>query len=355
MKSFFRNKKILITGHTGFKGSWLTQILLRLGADVVGVSLPSHTDPSLFEVLEIKKKIKNYFEDVKNFEKIKEIFYKEKPEIVFHLAAQALVRESYNNPLNTYETNILGTVNILQNIKGIGSVSSAVIITSDKVYENKEKTTPYKEGDPLGGFDPYSASKAAADIVAKSYINSFFNPKKYDHDHKTLIAIARSGNVIGGGDWNRDRLIPDIIRAVCTGDKKIIIRNPKAIRPWQHVIEPLSGYLLLAEKLYNGDANAVGTWNFGPNADSHISVKEVVEKAISFFGGNYLVLPDNKKYEAKILKLDISKAKKELQWKPRFSIKDCLEHTFNWYKTFYENKNEIKNITNKQIEIFFNI
>ncbi len=354
LQKFYKNKKILITGHTGFKGAWLSNILHLWGADVVGIALPPPTKPSLFEALNIQNKLKNHFVDIRDFKKIREILDTEKPKIVFHLAAQPLVRDSYVDPLSTISTNVLGTANILQAIKEVGSIKSAVIITTDKVYENKEWLHPYREIDPLGGYDPYSASKSAADIIANCYSQSFFNPNQYQKQRSTLIAIARAGNVIGGGDWAKDRLVPDIIRSIFSGNEDIIIRNPHAIRPWQHVLEPLLGYLILAKKLYEGDTTFVGPWNFGPEPDNFITVEKLVTTAINILGqGNLKIIPDNSKHEANILKLDINKAKTLLNWKPTLDINTTLSLTFEWYKTYYQNPELITELTKNQVELFF--
>ncbi len=355
MKDFFEDKKILITGHTGFKGAWLAHILANWGAQVVGVSLPAHTDPNFFTTLNVGSRTRSYFTDIRNFAELEPIFQKERPEIVFHLAAQALVRESYDRPLYTYATNTLGTANVLQCIRNADSVFSAVIITTDKVYENNGGHDPYKEGDRLGGFDPYSASKAAADIVTQSYIKSFFNPQKYKDSHHTLVAIARAGNVIGGGDWGKDRLIPDAVRAIYEGDGHIIIRNPQAVRPWQHVLEPLSGYMLLAKKLYGGDSELSGAWNFGPENGQDYQVSEVVKKITDCLGGRCVVVPDGSKHEAAVLRLDIAKAKHVLGWTPALSWHDSMAYTLEWYKEFYENRGGIVDKTNQQIGDFFNL
>jgi len=353
LQKFFKDKKILITGHTGFKGSWLTQILLNWKGKIVGIALKPDTHPNLFTILKIERRIKNYFVDIRNFEKIKEIIKKEKPEIVFHLAAQSLVRKSYDSPLYTFETNIIGTANVLEAIKETREVKSAVMITTDKVYENKEDNHPYKENDKLGGYDPYSSSKASAEIVIDSYIKSFFNPKDYSQKHKTLIASARSGNVLGGGDWQKDRLIPDIIRAIFEKNEKIIIRNPNFIRPWQYVLEALYGYLLLAKGLYQGKKSISGAWNFGPEKRNYLSVKEVVEKALEIFKkGSYIIKKDHTKHEAHFLKLNISKAKNILGWKPILNLDEALRLTLDWYKNFYENKDVLK-LANDQIKLFF--
>ena len=354
LQKFFKNKKILITGHTGFKGSWLTQILLNWEAKISGVALKPNTKPSLFETLELEEKIRNNFCDIRNFKKISEIIKREKPEIIFHLAAQALVRDSYDDPLYTFETNIMGTSNILQAIKKTDTVRAAVIITTDKVYENKESGLPFKENDKLGGHDPYSASKAAAEIVIGSYIKSFFNPVDYNKEHRTLIASARAGNVIGGGDWSNDRLVPDLIKGVFKNEK-VIIRNPDAIRPWQYVLEPLYGYLLLAKKLYEGKTEFSGTWNFGPHNKNHLTVEELVKRALELLNrGSYKLRKDCGKHEARLLKLDSNKAKKLLGWQPRLNMETILEFTFNWYKAFYEKKNII-DLTNQQINSFLEL
>ena len=352
---FYKDKKILITGHTGFKGSWLTQILLNWGAKVSGVALRPNTKPSLFQTLGLEKKIRNNFCDIRDFKKISEIIKREKPEIVFHLAAQPLVRDSYDNPLYTFETNIMGTANILQVIKEINTVRAAVIITTDKVYENKESGLPFKEDDKLGGYDPYSASKAAAEIVINSYIKSFFNPVDYNKKHKILIASVRAGNVLGGGDWQKDRLIPDIVRAVFEKKEKIIIRKPNAIRPWQYVLEPLFGYLLLAKKLYHGKKDFSGAWNFGPNNKNYLTVEELIKITLELLRqGSYEIKRDYGKHEAHLLKLDSNKAKKLLNWRPQLDMKTILKLSCDWYKAFYDKK-DIIDLTNEQINSFLKL
>src|SRR3989338_4522855 len=351
---FFRGKRVLVTGHTGFKGAWLAQVLLNWDAEVIGVSLPPHTSPSLFEILGLEKKVVNYYQDINDFNKVKEIFEKEKPEIVFHLAAQAIVREGYNDPLKTYATNILGTANILHAIKEVGSAKSAVMITSDKVYENKEWVHSYRENDLIGGKQPYSASKAAADIVINSYVQSFLHPEHFGSKHNTLVATGRAGNVIGGGDWANYRVVPDIVRAVYEKNEPVAIRFPRSVRPWEHVLEPVSGYILLAKKLYEGDKSAIGAWNFGPHDESFVSVEELVKKGIGLLGkGSYSVEPDDSKPEAGLLKLDIVKAKSILSWRPRLDFVSNLNFTFDWYKNFYEKKNDPVEFTKNQIDSFF--
>lgn len=356
MEEFYKNKKILITGHTGFKGSWLAQILLNWGAEVVGISLEPSTKPSMFEVLNLEKKVKNYFVDVRNFEEVKKIFVDEKPEIVFHLAAQPIVRVSYDDPLRTISTNTLGTTHILQAIHELGTVKSVVVITTDKVYEDKNWLYPYRENDPLGGYDPYSASKAAADILIKSYMQSFFNPKDFKIKHNTLIAIARAGNVIGGGDWAPYRLVPDIIRSIYEKKEPVEIRSPQAVRPWEHVLEPLSGYLKLGKNLYEEDITMCQAWNFGPNDESFMCVEELVERAVGILGsGSVNIKPDGSKHETNILKLDVTKAKTLLNWHPTLNFEQNLEYTFSWYKNYYEKKEDMVVFTNNQINKFFKL
>lgn len=354
LQKFFQGKKILITGHSGFKGAWLSQILKSWGAKVIGISLPPPTTPSLFEALSFQYSLQNYFIDIRDSQKVHEILATESPEIVFHLAAQPLVRDSYDDPLNTISINVLGTSFLLQAIKETNGVKAAVIVTTDKVYENKEWLFPYREVDSLGGYDPYSASKAAADIIANCYSQSFFNPKDYSSKHSTLIATTRAGNVIGGGDWAKDRLVPDIIRSIFVSKEPIVIRSPHAIRPWQHVLEPLLGYLLVARKLYEGEKAAVGAWNFGPESSNFITVEKLVSDAIRIIGSGQLnVVPDHTKHEANILKLDINKAKTLLPWRPILDIESTLKLTFEWYKAYYQDPDSVVSLTEKQIDDFF--
>ena len=349
LAKFFKDKKVLVTGHTGFKGAWLTEILVLWGAKVTGISLEPNTDPNLSVILGLKDKIHNYFVDIRNQPKLKEIFNKEKPEIVFHLAAQAIVKVSYDEPLKTYETNVIGTANILQTIRETKSIKSAVIITSDKVYKNEEWVHPYREIDRLGGIDPYSASKAAADIIAQSFIKCFLS-----EEDSPLIAITRAGNVIGGGDWSPNRIIPDVVRAIHEKNETIMVRNPGSVRPWQFVLEPLSGYLLLAKKLYEGDKSLVTTWNFGPNDENFVPVLQLVETGIKLFNkGSYKVVTDKSFHESNLLKLDISKAKSLLGWRPKLNLKESLDYTFGWYRNYYEKIEPPEAFTDHQILEFF--
>jgi CDP-glucose 4,6-dehydratase len=349
LDDFFSGKKVLVTGHSGFKGSWLSEMLLLMGSDVAGYSLSPNTDPNLFSILGLEKKVKNHFADIRDYKKVLGVMKEERPEIVIHMAAQPLVRDSYDDPVYTYETNLIGTVNALQAMKEAGCAKAAVMITTDKVYENKESGTPFKEDDKLGGYDPYSASKACAEIAIGSYINSFFNPEKFGISHNTLIASARAGNVMGGGDWSKDRLVPDMMRAFYEKKETLLVRNPDAVRPWQHVLDPLYGYLLLAKKLHEGKKDFVGAWNFAPETSNCISVEELVKKAVKDIGGDYAVKADAGKHEMKTLRLDAAKAKKRLAWKPTFGMDQCLERTFGWYKNFYGRKQGMKDYTDQQI------
>lgn len=354
MNDFFRGKKVLVTGHTGFKGSWLTQILLRFGAEVVGVSLAPEDEHGLFSILKLQKKSKNYFFDIRHYDGLKAIVAGERPEIVFHLAAQALVRTSYDDPLTTHSTNVLGTANILQAVHEVGCARSVVIITTDKVYKNLEWIYPYRENEALGGYDPYSASKAAADIVTQSYIQSFFNPADFGTKHQTLVAVARAGNVIGGGDWAAHRLVPDIMRSVIEQRETVVIRSPHAVRPWEHVLEPLSGYLQLAERLYKGERQFSDCWNFGPNDESFVEVEAVVKSIITLLGrGAYRVEEDQSKHEATLLRLDTTKAKTLLGWSPRLNFQKNIALTVAWYKNFYQKVEDPIVFTNAQIDTFF--
>jgi len=356
LKSFFSHKRVLITGHTGFKGAWLARVLATWGSEVIGVALDPHVSPNLYTTLGLANHIKSYILDIRNFSELQEIFNKEKPDIVIHLAAQAIVRESYRDPLRTISVNTLGTGHVLEAIRNTLSVKSAVLITTDKVYENQEWPYAYRENDRLGGRDPYSASKASADIIIASYMKSFFHPDTFGKEHNTLIAIARAGNVIGGGDWSQDRLVPDFIRATFEDNAPIRLRNPHAIRPWEYVLEPIAGYLMLAKKLYEGDRRSVGAWNFGPYDESFVTAEEVIRRAITISGrGEYRIESDTKGgHEATLLKLDIAKAKTVLGWKPILNLERNLQFTLDWYKTYYEAPKDIFRYTDMQINTFFN-
>lgn len=337
-KDFYKNKKVLITGHTGFKGSWLAIWLHSLGAEVVGISLEPYTEKDNFVLTNIGKKIKADLRgDIRDLNFLKEVFAEYQPEIIFHLAAQPLVRLSYDIPIDTYEVNVMGTINVLEAIRNTESVKIGIMITTDKCYENKEQIWGYRENEAMGGYDPYSSSKGAAEIAIASWRNSFFNPNQY-YMHGKSIASVRAGNVVGGGDWALDRIIPDCIRSL-EKNINIDIRNPKAIRPWQHVLEPLSGYMLLAMKIWNEPTKYCEGWNFGPNPESIANVWEVANKVIKNYESGRLndISNPNTLHEAKLLMLDIAKARYELGWEPKLNISETIALTINWYKRY---KNE---------------
>ncbi|MGV8980214.1 CDP-glucose 4,6-dehydratase [Clostridium sp.] len=353
---FYKNKKVLITGHTGFKGSWLSIWLKELGAKVVGYGLAPYTENDNFIVTGLKGKIIDIRGDIRNCETLQQVFTKYKPEIVFHLAAQPLVRLSYEIPKETYDVNVMGTLNVLECIRNTESVKASIMITTDKCYENKEQIWPYRETDPMGGYDPYSSSKACVEILIASYRNSFLNPNNYDK-HGTSIASVRAGNVIGGGDWSRDRIIPDCIRAL-KENKDIEIRNPKAVRPWQHVLEPLSGYLLLASKMYEDGVSYCSAWNFGPNIESIVPVKTVADIIINKWGKGKWIDLSNKDsvHEANLLCLDCTKARVQLCWESKLNIDEAIEYTVDWYKNYKDKDvfnlcvNQIKSYCNKRVQ-----
>ena len=345
---FFKNKKIFITGHTGFKGSWLSYILYLSGAKVTGYSLRPNTKQDNFYLLQLDKKIKNYYHDVRDEENLKKKIQLSKPDIIFHLAAQPLVRESYKNPKFTFSTNVIGTLNILEIIRKTKSIKSAVIITSDKCYKNYEKKEGYSEISELGGEDPYSASKAAAENIFYSYQKSFF---KY-RNNVGLVSV-RAGNVIGGGDWSQDRIVPDLIKSIIL-KKKFTIRSPKSTRPWQHVFDLLNGYLILSKKIYRNDKSN-GSWNFGPNK-SHVTVKEVISKLIKIMGirKKYFINIDKKIKETGLLSLKTNKSKKYLKWKPKLSFIETLKITAAWYLCYIKDRKNIQKLSKIQVEDFFN-
>ena len=351
---FFKDKRVLVTGHTGFKGSWLSIWLNELGAEVIGVGLAPYSDKDNFVLSGVGNRITADIQaDIRDGNKIKEIFKKYQPDIVFHLAAQPLVRLSYDIPVETYQTNVIGTINILEAIRTTDSVKVGIMITTDKCYENKEQIWGYRENEPMGGYDPYSSSKGAAEIAISSWRRSFFNPLQFEK-HGKSIASVRAGNVIGGGDWSIDRIIPDCIRALETG-RAIEIRSPKAIRPWQHVLEPLSGYMLLAKSMWDSPTEYCEGWNFGPRSESISTVWEVASKVIKNYGtGELCDLSDpNALHEAKILMLDVSKAKFHLGWEPRLNIDQTIELTVEWYKNY--NKMNSYDLCKKQIQKYLNV
>ncbi len=333
----YKDKKILVTGHTGFKGSWLVYWLKKMGAKVIGYSLEAPTNPNHIDLLDLD--IVSIVGDIRDQKKLNEVFAEYQPEIVFHLAAQPLVRLSYDEPVETYETNVIGTLKVFEACRKCESVKVIINITSDKAYENKEWIWGYRENDPMGGYDPYSSSKGCAEILASSYRNSYFNLKEYGIKHHTLLASCRAGNVIGGGDWAQDRLVTDIMVSV-SQDEKVKIRNPHATRPWQHVLEPLSGYLHVGQKLIEGKKEFAEAWNFGPSDEGSISVEEVVKHIRKYWTKiEYeLNLSDDHPHEANLLKLDCSKAHIRLKWKDVWDSQKTFDKTTNWYKSFYENK-----------------
>lgn len=332
----YKNKKVLITGHTGFKGSWLALWLKKMGAHVMGFSLAPSTEPNHFNALNLE--IKSVIGDIRDDTLLHTTLKEYKPEIVFHLAAQPLVRESYKDPVETFEINVIGTLNVYQACKMADSVRAIVSITTDKVYKNNEWHWGYRENDPFGGYDPYSASKACAEILSDSFRNSYFNVERFGSDHNTLLCTTRAGNVIGGGDWANDRLIPDIIKAA-SKNEKVIIRSPSATRPWQHVLEPLSAYLQLGEKLLRGYKEYAEGWNIGPRDDDVLSVAEILDQIKQYWSQVKfdIQLDNNAPHEANQLKLDFSKARNKLNWRPVWNIQQAIQKTILWYRKYYLN------------------
>jgi CDP-glucose 4,6-dehydratase len=347
-KEFWKDKKVFITGHTGFKGSWLSLWLNLLGAEVTGYALTPPTNPSLFNLCKIDKLVKSIIADVRDKELLTKTISAHKPEIVMHMAAQPLVQQAYKIPAETYDTNVMGTVNLFEAIRKCASVRAVINVTTDKCYENKETLKGYRESDPLGGYDPYSSSKACSELITSSYRNSFFNPKDFSIHHVSM-ASARAGNVIGGGDWACDRLIPDCIRALLKKET-IIIRHPKAIRPWQHVLEPLSGYLILAQKLYVAGPRYAEAWNFGPSDKDSKTVEWIVKRICTQWGQptSYALAQKKLSHETTYLKLDCSKAKLKLGWHPKWNLEYAIDKIIEWTKAYREKK-EIRQMCLKQI------
>jgi CDP-glucose 4,6-dehydratase len=351
--AFWQGKRVFMTGHNGFKGSWLSLWLQSMGAQVVGYALAPPTNPSLFEVAEVGKGMTSIIGDIRDLEHLRTVFAEHRPEIVIHMAAQALVRYSYIEPVETYSTNVMGTVNLLEAVRSTGCVKAVVNVTSDKCYENREWVWGYRENEAMGGYDPYSSSKGCAELVAAAYRNSYFHPEKYK-EHGVALASVRAGNVIGGGDWGDDRLIPDIMRAITQG-KSVNIRNPHAIRPWQHVLEPLSGYLLLAQKLYEEGEAYAESWNFGPNDEDAKPVQWIVERLTKSWGEGAVWVLDggDHPHEAHYLKLDCSKAKARLAWKPRWHLEDTLSAIIDWHRAYLKGK-DMRDVTMRQIDAYTN-
>ena len=330
--NIYENKKVLVTGNTGFKGCWLSMWLQSLGADVLGYALEPDTDPSMFTALNLQKEIHTVFASILDKEKLNKTFSDFKPEIVFHLAAQPLVLRSYREPVLTYETNVIGTLNVLMAAKNCDSVRAFVNVTTDKCYENKEVITGYKENDPMGGYDMYSSSKGCVEIMSSSFRRSFLSD-----ENAFALATARAGNVIGGGDWAQDRLIPDCIKAI-NNNIPIEIRNPASVRPWQHVLEPLSGYLLLGQKLFEYGQSYAGGYNFGPVQQAVLTVADVAKKVVKYYAkGSVIVGEKNPLHEAGLLMLDITKAKETLGWTPSLDADTAIKNTVDWYSRFYNN------------------
>lgn len=352
LKRVFRGKKIFLTGHTGFKGCWLNLILQNLGADVKGYSLKPEKGASLFEKVARHLECKSVIADIRDSKRLAKEILDFRPDFVFHLAAQSLVRRSYRLPLYTFETNIIGTANLLNALTELNKKCTTVVVTTDKVYENKEWVFPYRENDRLGGRDPYSASKSCAEIVTASYVNSFFSKEKYS-DHKKSISAARAGNVIGGGDYSEDRLIPDIVKAFLKG-RTAVIRNPESVRPWQYVLEPLYGYLRLAALTSADPGKYQGEYNFGPDASDVLSVRDIVKIAHDFFPKGKFSFPSlrNQPHEAGILKLDISKARDVLGWNPVMNAEEAVKKTMKWYRESAVKGADIFSLCMKEISEF---
>ena len=348
--AFWSGKKVFITGHTGFKGSWLCLWLHKLGAEVHGYALEPPTQPSLFELAHVADLLTSHqVADIRDGVVLSAAIQRVQPEIVIHMAAQPLVRESYQIPAETYATNVMGTVNLLESIRQCPSVKSVVNVTTDKCYENKEWVWAYRENEPMGGFDPYSSSKACSELVTAAYRQSFFSPQQYE-EHGVALASARAGNVIGGGDWAKDRLIPDCINSLLA-NKAIRIRNPYSIRPWQHVLEPLSGYICLAQKLYESGPDYAEGWNFGPSDEDAKPVEWIVKRLCDQWGGGscYEIDSGDHPHEAHYLKLDCSKAHMRLNWQPRWSLNCSLDRIIQWVQCFKQN-GDIQGCCFSQIE-----
>ena len=348
---FWKGKRVFLTGHTGFKGSWLSLWLSSMGAEVTGYALAPNTTPNLFSVLNIEDQIKaSHIADIRDLEALDSAMLNADPDILMHMAAQPLVRYSYENPVETYATNVMGTVNVLESARKIKSLKATVIVTTDKCYENKERASGYCENEPMGGYDPYSNSKACAELVTSAYRQSFFSFV----GNQNAVASARAGNVIGGGDWSIDRLIPDAIKAF-EANQPLRIRNPLATRPWQHVLEPLSGYLILAQGLFENGASLASGWNFGPRDEDNRSVQVVVDLIISGWNGPARWVKDgsDQPHEANLLKLDCSKARQQLGWVPKWNLEMAVQKIVEWQQSFLDNAN-MQDVSLAQIKQYAN-
>jgi len=354
LESAYKGKKVFLTGHTGFKGGWMLKTLSLLGAEIKGYALDPQTPDDLFQLIQGKDLCSSVIGDLRDKQKLESEIVAFQPDFIFHLAAQPLVRLSYEIPAETFEVNVIGTANVLDAVKLLQKKCSVVLITTDKVYHNNEWEYSYRENDRLGGYDPYSASKACAELLIDSYRNSFFNTKVYDK-HLKGIAVARAGNVIGGGDWSKDRLIPDIVRSLMS-DKPVVIRNPNSVRPWQHVLEPIIGYLISGIYLEKEPNNFAQAYNFGPQSEDALSVEKMLHLAIASWGaGNYQIEKDpNQPHEAGLLKLDISKVKMNIKWSPKMDATQTVKFTIDWYKCFKNNRLKVNDFTANQIFSFLN-
>ncbi|MDD4028119.1 MAG: CDP-glucose 4,6-dehydratase [Caldisericia bacterium] len=356
LSTFYHGKRVFVTGHTGFKGSWLCQWLVTMGADVMGYSIDIPTKPSLFEVLQLPTQLQDIRGDVRDFDTLQKAIQSFQPQVLFHLAAQPIVRDSYKNPIETFETNVMGSIYIMECIRQLMKtqpafpLESVVMVTSDKCYENQNQVMGYRENDPMGGHDPYSASKGCMEMAVSSYQKSFFQKSPIG------IATVRAGNVIGGGDWGKDRLLPDIAKAFSVS-QAVTLRNPLSVRPWQHVLEPLSGYLLVGKCLAEDPASFSEGWNLGPLETDIATVEDVVKKCIQVWPTNtYDVQQDDSLHETSILQLDVHKAIAKLHWKPTWTLNEAIEKTIQWYKTFYEKGSKASKVeTNQQILDYMNV
>jgi CDP-glucose 4,6-dehydratase len=348
-RSFWKDRKVFVTGHTGFKGSWLCLWLESLGAKVTGYALTPPTQPSLFEQANIAATSSTVFADVRDLPRLKAAIAEAQPQVILHLAAQSIVRRGYDDPVETYSSNVMGTVNVLEAVRQLRLRCAVVNVTSDKCYENREWIWSYRENEPMGGRDPYSNSKGCAELVSSAYRDSYF-PAEDFHEHGVALGSARAGNAIGGGDWTSDQLIPDLIRGFQAG-KPCLIRNPAAVRPWQFVLEPLRGYLMLAERLSEGAGRFAAAWNFGPAESDAKPVEWIADKLVHLWGGRAAWHQDGKAHphEARFLKLDASKAHAYLNWRPVLPLENALEWIIEWYKA-YEGGKDLRNITAAQIE-----
>lgn len=354
MLTAYQGKKVFLTGHTGFKGAWLLQWLHSLGAQVKGYALAPATEDDLYNLIEGDSLCQSVIADLRDAARLEAEILSFQPDFIFHLAAQPLVRLSYEIPSETFFVNAIGTAYVLDALRKLDKPCTAVLITTDKVYENKEWVYPYRETDRLGGYDPYSASKACAELVINSYTQSFFNPAAFAQHQKGIVSV-RAGNVIGGGDWAKDRIIPDIVRALRAGIP-VTVRNPSAVRPWQHVLEPLGGYLLIGAKLAAEPLRYGGAWNFGPHAEDNKTVGELVAIAIAAWGSGHSEMPPmvGQPHEAGLLKLDINKAVNELHWQPKYSAAEAIDKTLAWYKRFTTDRASARRLVAEDIQSYTN-